>query len=655
MVMPLLMAGVAAASTVASPVSLSDLIEVTDIASLGTSPDGRWVAFRTSQPSIGDNRIRLEWYVAPLDGSTPARPVASGGDTEVNSGLVENQSPVWAPSSQAFYFRAAIGGEAQVWRAPVDGGAVRQVTHVPSDIRSISLAPDGHSLAAEIGASREDVQRAEQDIKDNGVLIDGTVDVSATLSGNATIKGHVATEQFSQGWFVRQPLLWDKDVHSVEMPLPPADQLSVFPKNRSDLTVRIETAGESQQLRWIDGKGNERACVSAACPTTRIRSAVALGNRTDVLVTTADAERAETLSVWTPVSGQWRTLLQATGTLDGGTINGYPPCAATRDEIVCVSAGPSEPPQLVRIDLCTGRVTPLFDPNSSLRARAWPTTALHWRTKSGQEIAGQLMLPTSPRPHSGYPLALTYYACDGFLRGGLGDELPLAPLAEAGIATLCINKASHAGDTERETEDTAIDAITVILDRLVEQGLIDRARVGMSGLSFGSQVTMAVLEQTSLIRAAAIASAQIEPYYYWVNGIAGRSVLGTLKSYYGLGDPDTDRRSWVKGSEISRITRIKAPLLMQLPESEMRMAIETYGRLARTTTPVEMYAYPNETHIKWMPRHKLAVYKRNLDWFRYWLQGDRDTDPVLDDQYRRWTSFSARPGFALPVEDHSTP
>ena len=75
---------------------------------------------------------------------------------------------------------------------------------------------------------------------------------------------------------------------------------------------------------------------------------------------------------------------------------------------------------------------------------------------------------------------------------------------------------------------------------------------------------------------------------------------------------------------------------MQLPESEMRLTVELYTRLAASPTPVEMYAYANETHSKWEPRHKLAVYERNLDWFRFWLQDYEDPNPVKAGQYRIW-------------------
>ena len=61
-----------------------------------------------------------------------------------------------------------------------------------------------------------------------------------------------------------------------------------------------------------------------------------------------------------------------------------------------------------------------------------------------------------------------------------------------------------------------------------------------------------------------------------------------------------------------------------------------------TGTPTELYAFPDEAHIKMQPRHWLAIYERNLDWFRYWLQGERDPDPAKAGQYERWDKLSER-------------
>jgi hypothetical protein len=55
--------------------------------------------------------------------------------------------------------------------------------------------------------------------------------------------------------------------------------------------------------------------------------------------------------------------------------------------------------------------------------------------------------------------------------------------------------------------------------------------------------------------------------------------------------------------------------------------------------PIELYIYPNELHVRNQPRHRLEIYDRNLDWFRYWLKDEQDTDPRKAEQYRRWNQL----------------
>jgi hypothetical protein len=54
------------------------------------------------------------------------------------------------------------------------------------------------------------------------------------------------------------------------------------------------------------------------------------------------------------------------------------------------------------------------------------------------------------------------------------------------------------------------------------------------------------------------------------------------------------------------------------------------------------FYYPNEVHIKNQPKHRYEIYNRNLDWFRFWLQGEEDKDPAKDDQYKRWRKLKAQ-------------
>ncbi|HEY8508036.1 MAG TPA: hypothetical protein VIL32_06755 [Steroidobacteraceae bacterium] len=48
------------------------------------------------------------------------------------------------------------------------------------------------------------------------------------------------------------------------------------------------------------------------------------------------------------------------------------------------------------------------------------------------------------------------------------------------------------------------------------------------------------------------------------------------------------------------------------------------------------FIYTNELHQKWQPAHLHSVMRRNLDWFRFWLQDYEDPAPAKQEQYQRW-------------------
>ena len=230
-------------------------------------------------------------------------------------------------------------------------------------------------------------------------------------------------------------------------------------------------------------------------------------------------------------------------------------------------------------------------------------------------------------------------ACAGYLRGGVGNEWPLRALAAHGIAALCINAVP--GDTDKDARYkrglAAIEAVTTLL---AERGIVDRARVGMGGLSFGSEVTMWAATHSDLLKAVSIASVQMEPAYYWFNARPGRETFAdNVRKVWGAGSPDETPEAWKELSPALNTDRITAPILMQFPEQEARLSIELISRLA-TARMGEAHIFPYAPHNTVEPRQKLAAYERNLDWFRFWLKDEIDPDPAKAFQYQRWSKFA---------------
>ncbi len=242
------------------------------------------------------------------------------------------------------------------------------------------------------------------------------------------------------------------------------------------------------------------------------------------------------------------------------------------------------------------------------------------------------------------PLFINYYRCEGYLRGGVGDEWPLVTMAQAGLTALCINPTrSQSTDLDMVADyQSGLEGVVAVVALLDRRGLIDPSKVGMGGLSMGSEVTLWVARHTRLLAAASIASLQVEPGYYWFNGVAGRDIHDGLRRAWKLGAPDETPQRWKEVSAALDTADLTTPLLMQLPEQEFRPTIELFARLSNSKTPVELHVFAQERHVLAQPRHRLAAYQRNLDWFRYWLQDYRDPDPMKIDQYRRWDAMAAK-------------
>ena len=506
------------------------------------------------------------------------------------------------------------------------------------------MSPDSRALIYHVGASRQALDAAEQVADDEGVLVDGSVDIEQPISRGAWRDGHLASERFTGNWFARGDLLWRAPVREVRVAIADGHGSIAAAAPKKAFSPTFARIDDRWQLSLKRPEGATIRCDISACRVGTPVAAVPLDDGEHVLVTTEDTAQAERLSLWRPDTGQAVNLRQSDGLLSGDRRDDTP-CAIAKRMAVCVAASANAPPRLVTIDLASGRMVTLMDPNASLRTTiGTPVRRLDWKSPLGTPFTAQLILPRGALPSTGVPLFITYYDCPGFLRGGLGDEYPMLPLANAGIAALCINK-PHTPSDQRDASwdyDQARAGITTIVAQLAREGVVDPHHVGMGGLSFGGEITMVMAMQTRLLAAASISTMQLEPTFYWANTIGDRDTAKSMRATWNVGDPDGDATGWKRISPALNVEQIRVPLLMQMPEQEARSSIELIAKLSQSNVPNETIAYAHEAHLKRLPRHKEATYQRNLDWFRFWLQGYVDPDPAKADQYRRWSSMAAR-------------
>lgn len=683
----------------AETISPRRLLEVADLTGPVISPDGSNVAFRLEQASVVRNTYDVFWYVQAMDGKSPPHRVADGGVLLHDSagGSVSGHA-VWSPDGRWIYYRAMVDGKLAVWRAAADGSGAEPVTHDPADVRDFALSADGKTLKYSVGATRAAVIAAEQAEYDHGIHIDDTVPVGqGGLFRSGNIDGRLETQRFrsgASGWervqlLAEVPDQWKavdlktgktRDLPSSERPPQPPKTSELSNAMRKALgmpplkpappwkvAVDPDTGRMALLTRFGNGKGLMRKpdvqlamlpkagstktikCQAALCTGKAISSIQWRPHSDEVLFTVTDPHegRAESIYRWNVQTGAVHLVTQSAGMLNGGGRYQSGGCGVSSEAMVCVEAEADRPPRLDRIDLMTGERQVLFDPNAALaldEAKTTPSRLLRWTDAKGQEFTGQFFPARRTGPGLP-PLFVNYYDCRGFLRGGLGDEWPFASLAEDGISALCINDAPYRLDAV-ERYGQGLSAVRSVIDLLASKGEIDRTKVGMGGLSFGSEVTMWTVMQSDLLTAASVTSPLMSRNYYLFSSMRGKAFSKELQTFWQLGAPDETPKRWRLLSPAANLDKIKAPILMQMPEQEYVIALDYAIPLIHEHL-ADLYAFPNEPHQKFQPRHKLAAYERNLDWFRFWLQGYEDPDPAKRAQYAHWEemkkALSAQP------------
>jgi len=189
-----------------------DLYELRVPTQLDLSPDGRNVAFCVKAVAPGKDGYRSSLWIAPADGSSPARQLTVGSKSD--------SMPRWSPDGRVLAFlsdRGAVlqagGGGAkpgkaeapkeggtQAWLLPfADGGEARQLTDLPKDVSGISWSPDGGRLCVVSGATSTQPEKQPERGPDEPPLPDTRLIDTLAYQFNGTGFIH---DRFQHLWLV---------------------------------------------------------------------------------------------------------------------------------------------------------------------------------------------------------------------------------------------------------------------------------------------------------------------------------------------------------------------------------------------------------------------------------------------------------------------
>ena len=682
------------------PVSATDLASLRDIGghargAISVSPDGRWVVFQLQSPMIDEGNYKLSWIaVSLLDGV--ASVIADGGDVILNPAMRYtangNRPEVrasWSPDSQWFSYLVRERGRTQVWQSRPDRKGRFQLTNNVADVIDFAWSADGGKLYFRTGLDSDKLQKRHIEEGARGFLYDDRffprLSTQPIMQNCGDVFTRAGAVSLTRGC---EPDLWIYDVDKGEERRATSDERMPASGSHDDIIIpeplqsrpfsHLRRSVRRDQYAWLENvdpatyqgpyppltlyalvDAEIRQCSEEACQAYRSLGHQDLWwreNGESVLFLRHEGHNNSQVGLyaWSPATGALRRIVRT----DGSWLSD---CAPASDRLVCLHESRTQPRTIVSVSLEDGSIKTLYDPNPEFtRHRFSKVEKLEWEDAFGNATHGHLVYPIDYNPQRIYPLVIVTYRSRGFLRGGVGDEYPIHPLAAEGFFVL-----SHDMPTDRELgakepryiakliEDqyrrrSVLSSQERIVEELARAGLIDRARVAITGLSEGaSQTTYGLIHSDAF--AVAIASG------VWGSTsshfLENEKVRRWWQTLGGDSPNDPNGATHLRSIGLNAV-RANAPLLVNVSDQELLGSVENFARLKDANKPIEMYVYPDEYHIKWQPDHRLTVYRRNIQWLKFWLKGEEEIDPVSPGQYTRWRKMrDERCSWDEPEED----
>ncbi len=630
------------------------------------SPDGSRVAYLLSVPrdpmSEGDGPAWQELHVVD---------VASGQDVAFISRESLAQ-PRWTPDGTAITFLARRGSDATrgIYRIPLGGGEARRVVGHDTDIQSYDWSRDGRRVAflATPAAPKdtEDLKKKgfsqeifEEDARSTVVFVVDPGD-SASKARALDLPGSASLA------------LWSPDGRKLAVVLAPTAlvdddlmrrRVHVVDAESGRVAANLENPGKLGPLAW--SPDSQRIAIvtgedinDPAAGRLWIRDASKgawkdllpsyPGHVGDIAWTSADTiafignEGVETVLGDVKADGSGRRTRVAAG---GQILNAV--AAGASGLLTLVAETPKHPAEV--FVLATGAAAPrrLTTSNPWLDGMRYASQeVVTHKARDGQELQGILIRPLGVGRDVRSPLIVYVHGGpeshekNGWLTG---YAMPGQAAAARGYAVFYPNYRGSTGrgvafselsqgDPAGKEFDDLVDAV----DHLVAIGVADRAKVGITGGSYGGYAT-------------AWGST-----YYSERFAAGVMFVGISDKVSKIGTTDianeeflvhARKRVWddwqffLERSPIYHAGKSKTPLLILHGKDDPRVhptqSLELYRHLKlHGQAPVRLIWYPGEQHGNRRAASRLDFNLRMLGWFDHYLKGSGGQPPSPTIDYR---------------------
>jgi dipeptidyl aminopeptidase/acylaminoacyl peptidase len=622
------------------------------------SPDGKRVVYTVNEAVMTADKSEFVTQIWLAN-------IATKQNIQLTFGDKSSTNPKWSPDGNWIAFTSnRKDNRNNLYVLSLNGGEAEPLTDGKSGVINFAWSPDGRSIAFTMTDAKTEDEEKNDKGKNDWRWIDENVKlarlyvipVQKDANGKRELRklttANYQVEDFD--WsndgsriafgHVKSPLANDwttSDVSIVEIAsgnisglanTPAAETAPIYSPDgksiailASDAPPRWAQSGVIQVFSATGGQPKTLAASFDAQPgiagwssdSKRIYFSEPKGTGTQVYSVDVAANRIDEIKVTPAVIGAFS--LNSSGTTFAFTRQ----TPDTPADVYVAAVNDFSPVQITKVN--ADLKTPPFG----------RTEVITWKSKDGKQIEGLLTYPVGYQTGQRVPLILNIHGGPAgvFQQSFIGGRgvYPLATFSSRGYAILRPNPRGSSGyGTEfrrANLKDWGFgdyqDLMTGV-DRVIEMGVADPARLGVMGWSYGGFMTSWVVTQTSRFKAAS-AGAPVTNLMSF-NGTA--DIPSFIPDYFGGQFWDV-MDLYQKHSPMFNVKAVTTPTMIQHGEADVRVPIsqgyEFYNALKVKGVPTRMLVLPRQPHGPNEPKMQLATMKANLEWFEKYIGSRAET------------------------------
>jgi dipeptidyl aminopeptidase/acylaminoacyl peptidase len=625
--------------------SIDDVINLKRVGSPAISPDGTRVAYTMRETNWDENAYETEIWIANS---------ATGEFHQLTNARKSSSAPAFSPDSNSLAFVSDRDGKRQIYRITLKGGEAEKLTSVDEGVNSFAWSPKGNEIAftmqdpvSDAMKEREkrwgDIKIEDQDLRFTHLHL---LDVAART-----------TKQLTKGNFVVGSFDWSPDGKQIAFDHratgDPADgataDISIVQPATGNTMAVVAQQGPDSNPHWSPDGTQVAFETAMAKPFFYFQNGaiatISIGSTMPRPLTDAFDENPN-LIAWTPAGihfsasqKTWSYLFTLNPVskqiirhaVRDQWIGGGFSISADGTRAAFTASGPAEFPDVYVAPLSTMTATKMS--NAGAQVAAWPKYArevFRWKSQDGAEIEGVLHKPADFQQGRRYPLLVVIHGGPtGVSRPspyGSATAYPIEAFLAKGALVLEPNYRGSAGYGEKfrslNVRNLGIgDAWDVLsgIDALVQQGLVDRDRVGSMGWSQGGYISAFLTTRHSeRFKAISVGAGISDWMTYYVN-----TDIHPFTRQYLKATPWDDPKIYADTSPMTYIKQAKTPTLIQHGDQDTRVpipnAFQLYQGLRDQNVPVQLSIFKGFGHGINKPKANRAAMQQNLDWFTRYL------------------------------------